>query len=381
MSNNSLNNSNFDLKDRDNIITQLKSQIFDLEQNAKDYNTLQTKCKQLVNEASYLNEEKIRLEYELKQKTQNSNKIISELQSEKANLENSLSEKLLTNKTLFNDNNNLFTSLEEKNQEVENLKEALEERDEIISQLQEEKHNLELILKNLEVDKKDGNDKLLKLNDELDHYNKLCEEQENTIKNLNIEKKNLMEQLGTINYDNKNLTQKLKSTNDNLSIANKQLNDANKTILRLDEDLNQTEKSLSKAKNDINTINNMLNNEKRIKEELQDKGSRLEMAIKEKMDQIKDMGNDIMNLNANLDNVHQDNERMGKEIEKYKAHIMFLTETNQKLINELEAVCERDNQLKMILSQSDEIPDFLNKTRNDIDNALNNLEIGLTSQK
>ena len=93
------------------------------------------------------------------------------------------------------------------------------------------------------------------------------------------------------------------------------------------------------------------------------------------------MGNDIMNLNANLDNVHQDNERMIKEIEKYKAHIMFLTETNQKLINELEAVSERDNQLKMILSQSDEIPDFLNKTRNDIDNALNNLEIGLTSQK
>ena len=128
MSNNSLNNSNFDLKDRDNIITQLKSQIFDLEQNAKDYNTLQTKCKQLVNEASYLNEEKIRLEYELKQKTQNSNKIISELQSEKANLENSLNEKLLTNKTLFNDNNNLFSSLEEKNQEVENLKEALEEK-------------------------------------------------------------------------------------------------------------------------------------------------------------------------------------------------------------------------------------------------------------
>ena len=99
------------------------------------------------------------------------------------------------------------------------------------------------------------------------------------------------------------------------------------------------------------------------------------------MEEIKEMGNDIMNLNANLDTVHLDNERRNKEIEKYKAHIMFLTETNQKLINELEAVIERDNQLKMILSQTDEIPDFLNKTRNDIDNALNNLEIGLTSQK
>ena len=46
-----------------------------------------------------------------------------------------MNEKLATNKTLFNDNNNLFSSLEAKNQEVENLKEALEERDEIIEKL------------------------------------------------------------------------------------------------------------------------------------------------------------------------------------------------------------------------------------------------------
>ena len=59
---------------------------------------------------------------------------------------------------------------------------------------------------------------------------------------------------------------------------------------------------------------------------------------------------------------------------------MFLTETNQKLINELEAIADRDQQLKMIIAQGDEIPDFLNKTRNDIDNALNNLEMGLTIQ-
>ena len=86
------------------------------------------------------------------------------------------------------------------------------------------------------------------------------------------------------------------------------------------------------------------------------------MALKEKMDDIKEMANEIINLNANLDNLNQDKERMGNEIEKYKAHIMFLTETNQKLINELETISERDQQLKMILSQGDDIPDFLNKT-------------------
>ena len=145
--------------------------------------------------------------------------------------------------------------------------------------------------------------------------------------------------------------------------------------------MNQTEKELGKAKNDINSINNILNNEKRMKEEIQEKANRLELSLKEKMDNIKEMNNEIINLNSNIDKLNQDKERTNNEIEKYKEHIMFLTETNQKLINELEAISERDQQLKMIISQGDEIPDFLNKTRNDIDNALNTLEMGLTIQK
>ncbi len=109
--------SNMDIRnpsERD-LIAQLKSQIFDLEQNEKSYDALQTKYKSLSNDASILNEEKMRLEYELKQKTETSNKIISDLQTELENLQNTLNEKLATNKTLFNDNNNLFASLEARN--------------------------------------------------------------------------------------------------------------------------------------------------------------------------------------------------------------------------------------------------------------------------
>ena len=70
-SNQNLNiSSNMDLRnpsERD-LISQLKSQVFDLEQNQKSYEALQTKFKSLSNDASILNEEKMRLEYELKQK-------------------------------------------------------------------------------------------------------------------------------------------------------------------------------------------------------------------------------------------------------------------------------------------------------------------------
>ena len=46
-----MNISDYELSDKDSLINQLKTQIFDLEQNAKDYNTLQSKCQQLAKEA------------------------------------------------------------------------------------------------------------------------------------------------------------------------------------------------------------------------------------------------------------------------------------------------------------------------------------------
>ena len=48
-----------DFNNKEILINQLKTRIFDLEQKARDYSTLQTKCKQLANEAFSLSEEKI----------------------------------------------------------------------------------------------------------------------------------------------------------------------------------------------------------------------------------------------------------------------------------------------------------------------------------
>ena len=136
--NQNLNNSSYN-SEKDNLISHLKTQIFDLEQNEKNYQLLQSKYKNLSNDASILNEEKMRLEYELKQKIETSNKIIADLQCENENLQNCLNEKLAINKTLFNDNNNLFASLESKVHENEQLNCYLAERDKLINNLKEEK--------------------------------------------------------------------------------------------------------------------------------------------------------------------------------------------------------------------------------------------------
>ena len=114
---------------------------------------------------------------------------------------------------------------------------------------------------------------------------------------------------------------KLKTTNENLNNASKQLDDANKAIARLDEQLNDTEQQLARVQTDLNSTCNQLAQEKRAHEEFLDKSERLEQTLKEKLNNIKIMNNEIVNLNSNLERVNLDK---GKKIMilKNKRHIL-----------------------------------------------------------
>ena len=67
------------------------------------------------------------------------------------------------------------------------------------------------------------------------------------------------------------------------------------------------------------------------------------------MNDLKKMSNDIIYLNANLEKLNQDKGKVNEDIEKYKSHIMFSTETNQKLLNELEDAYYRYQKMENIL--------------------------------
>ena len=88
-------------KERDMIISQLKAKIFELELRAKDYDKLNDKYNQLENEFATLSELKNNLECEKKQKDDEFNKLISNLQKENENLQLELNDKLSNNKNMF----------------------------------------------------------------------------------------------------------------------------------------------------------------------------------------------------------------------------------------------------------------------------------------
>ena len=120
---------------------------------------------------------------------------------------------------------------------------------------------------------------------------------------------------------------------------------------------------LTKTKNDLNNTKRLLNVEKKIKEEYQEKSNQFEIELKQRLEEMNEMNNDMINMNENLENFNKYKIQSDNDIKKYKEHIIFLTETNQKLLNELELVNERDQQLKEALNEEDEIPDFI-KTLN-----------------
>ena len=70
------------------------------------------------------------------------------------------------------------------------------------------------------------------------------------------------------------------------------------------------------------------------------------------MNDLKKMSNDIIYLNANLEKLNQDKGKANDDIDKYKSHIMFLTETNQQLLNELEDAYDRYQKILDILIES-----------------------------
>ena len=75
------------------VISQLKSQLCQLEEDDKAYNELLQKYRQLQNDYQLMNEAKLHLEYELKQKNECTNKILNDLKCQNADLSNELNEK------------------------------------------------------------------------------------------------------------------------------------------------------------------------------------------------------------------------------------------------------------------------------------------------
>ena len=229
-------------KEKDMLISQLKAHIFELEQHEKDYDCLNSKYRQLQNDCSLINEAKIRLEYELKQKDECYTKQICDLRAENENLLLNCNEKMALNKKLYAENDTLCKQLDLKNQEICELNNRLNDLMCQLDQSNEDKNGLEKMVQGLNDIKSSQKIEISKLVEDNKKLTKIAQDQDRSIKLSEQERQKLCQQIDESNYDLKNLNGKLQSREENLNFLQGQLDENKNLNLKLQGSLKDYER-------------------------------------------------------------------------------------------------------------------------------------------
>ena len=361
-------------KEKDMLISQLKAHIFELEQHEKDYDGLNQKFRKLQNDCSLLNEAKIRLEYELRQKDENYNKQICDLRNENENLQLSYNEKLSVNKKLFAENDALAKQLDMKNEEI---KEMADRINQLLSQLDksaEDKSGLERVVQGLTDLKASQAMEISKLVDDNKKLSKICQEQDRSMKQGEQERQKLAAKLDETNYDLKNLSGQLRSREENLNFAQGQLEENKNLNLKLQGTIKDYERQFDNMKNDIEGLKQNLMKERQFRAEEEKRNEQMESVLQDRERELNRMNNEIDSMKTMNQRITDDKMNGQMENEKLKNHIMVLTQQNQKLIAEIENVIDQDEKMKEQLARKDRIVAVLRNNKMTIEQSLNNLD-------
>ena len=365
-------------------ISQLKSQLIQLEADDKLYNDLLLKYRQLQKDFQLVNDAKLHLEYEIKQKNENMNKTLSDLKAQNLDLANELSEKNSIYEKLYADKSNLLKNLDERKKENDGFSKTVMNNDRIIKELNIANSKCESDAIMLDNTTKKNDVDINNLCNQLNSLKLKNTAQDDELNKRNIEINDNQNNLKDVQNANVTLNNQIKLKNSALDSVQTQLDLANKSIVNLQSDINNLEDNLNLGKDQLNKLNFDFQNQhiKRIKAE-EDK-NKLETAL-------KDRDVTIDRLNCVSAELKGDNEKLiiGKnkllaEIDMYKNQIMLLTDQTEKLTNELERIinedCEAYNLNSSQIQRLEKVI-FENKKllREEIE-ALNDLETYVKSQ-
>ena len=323
-------------------ISQLKSQLLQLEEDDKAYNDLLQKYRQLQNEYQLINEAKLHLEYELKQKNETTNKILNDLKCQNIDLTNELNEKNTIYKKLYADNTNLFRNLEERKKENENFCRTVADNENMINHISQDKAQCEhdaMILN--DTSKKNEND-IQTLCNQLDSLKLRSKNQNDELTAKNIEMNNNQKCLNEVKSDNANLSNQINLKNSSLDTIQKQLAIANKSIVDLQNELSNLEKEHLRGKDQLEGLKSNFQNEHGKRIQAENDNVRLEGILKDRDDTVNRLTSVNEALKSDRDKLFATKSKLMSDVDRYKNHIMILTQQTEKLTNELQRIIDED---------------------------------------
>jgi chromosome segregation ATPase len=326
-------------------ISQLKSQLIQLEEDDKAYNDLLQKYRQLQNEYQLINEAKLHLEYELKQKNETTNKILNDLKCQNIDLTNELNEKNTIYKKLYADNTNLFRNLEDRKKENENFCRTVADNENMINHISQDKAQCEHDAMILNDTSKKNECDIQNLCNQLDSLKLKSKSQNDELNAKNIEMNNNQKCLNEVKSDNANLNNQINLKNSSLDTIQKQLAIANKSIVDLQNELNNLEKSNNINKDQLFKLKKDYQNEHNKRLLAEEDNAKLESMLKDRNETVNKLTYINDALKDDKEKLANGKNELMDEVEKYKNHIMVLTDQTEKLTNELERIISEDSQL------------------------------------
>ena len=338
-------NNNADSNSKSLKISQLKSQLMQLEEEDKAYNDLLQKYRQLQNEYQLINEAKLHLEYEIRQKNETTNKILNDLKAQNMDLTNELNEKENIYKKLYADNTNLLRNLEDRKKENENFCKAIEENENMINHISQDKAQCEqdaMILN--ETSKKNESD-IQNLCSQLDSLKLKSRTQNDELTKKNLEMNNNQKCLNEVKNDNANLNNQINMKISTLETIQKQLSIANQSIVEMQNELNNLEKSHSLGLNQLENVKINYKNEHEKRVQVENDNVRLEGILKDREDNLNKLSSLNGQLKSDRDQLLETKNKLISDLDKYKNHIIILTKQTEKLTDELQRIIDEDSEL------------------------------------
>jgi len=358
----------------DCILSNLKAELFEKQNNAKDFCALQSRFIQLQNDIKALTQEKNCLECQLNLVGEEGSKKICDLRTENECLKNELNEKNSMNKKLYGDNNNLFQVLEGETNDNHNLKDQVCHQENILQRLNQDKLNLENTVQSLNQLRDKHMADIQNLNTQISLLNKDSNALDNTLKTKNCHNMKIISEFNCEKNINNDLINELKSKECALRQIEKELCMANETKTRLEKDLSYLNYSHNKNNEQICSMNKSLAKECALRKNIECENDKLNCAINVQNSNIQKITNDNNILNNINTNINSDNDCLNEKIEAYKKHILILTNQNEKLQAELEAIISRDSKLLFTLGRDSHLIAIQNENKNAINSSLDCLQ-------
>jgi chromosome segregation ATPase len=270
---------------------------------------------------------------------------LNDLKAQNMDLTNELNEKENIYKKLYADNTNLFRNLEDRKKENENFCKAIEENENMINHISQDKAQCEQDAMLLNETSKKNECDIQNLCNQLDNLKLKSRSQNDELTKKNLEMNNNQKCLNDVKNDNANLNNQINLKISSLETIQKQLSIANQSIVEMQNELNNLEKSHSLGLNQLENIKINYKNEHEKRIQAENDNVRLEGILKDREDNLNKLSSLNGQLKSDREQLLVTKNKLISDLDKYKNHIMILTEQTEKLTDELQRIIDEDSEL------------------------------------